>query len=206
MACLIRGCRHVPLTLESMRRFSRRLLLLATVPLTVLGTPAARAIAPTSDLALTASLSARTLAVTRGLDTVKVYDVAVGADKHPTPTGTFVVRKIVWNPAWVPPKEKWAKGKGPKDPGHPENPMKLVKLFFREPDYYVHGTDAVETLGQAASHGCLRMDPNEAGELGLMVMENGGVARDWDWVKGLLHLGQQRTVSLQRPTALTIVP
>jgi lipoprotein-anchoring transpeptidase ErfK/SrfK len=145
------------------------------------------------------------LTVTRGVDTVKVYDVAVGADHHPTPTGTFAVRKVVWNPSWVPPKEKWAQGKGPKDPGHPENPMKLVKLFFREPDYYIHGTDAVETLGQAASHGCLRMDPNDAGELGLMVMENGGVARDWDWVKGLLHLGQERTVSLQRPTPLTIV-
>jgi hypothetical protein len=83
--------------------------------------------------------------------------------------------------------------------------MKLVKLFFQEPDYYIHGTDAVETLGQAASHGCLRMEPNDAGEVGLMVMENGGVVRDWDWVKGLLHLGEQRTVSLQRPTALIIV-
>lgn len=188
-----------------MRRFSRSLLLHATLSLTVLGSAVARANAPTSELTLTASLSAKTLTVTRGLDTIAVYDVAVGADKHPTPAGTFVVRKIVWNPAWVPPKQTWAKGKGPKDPGHPENPMKLVKLFFREPDYYIHGTDAVETLGQAASHGCLRMDPNDAGELGLMVMENGGVARDWDWVKGLLHLGQQRTVSLERPTALTIV-
>ena len=188
-----------------MHRLRRSLLLLATIPLTVLGSAVARAVTPTYDLALTASLSARTLTVTRGIDTVKVYDVAVGADRHPTPPGTYAIRKIVWNPAWVPPKEKWAKGKGPKDPGHPENPMKLVKLFFREPDYYIHGTDAVETLGQAASHGCLRMDPNDAGELGLMVMENGGVARDWDWVKGLLHLGQQRTVSLQRPTTLTIV-
>ena len=192
--------------MDRMRRFSRSLLLLAAIAPTVPGSVVARAVTPTNDLALTASLGAKTLTVTRGMDTVKVYDIAVGADNHPTPTGTFAVRKIVWNPAWVPPKEKWAKGKGPKDPGHPENPMKLVKLFFREPDYYVHGTDAVETLGQAASHGCLRMDPNEAGELGLMVMENGGVARDWDWVKGLLHLGQQRTVSLQRPTALTIVP
>ena len=188
-----------------MRRFTRWLSLLATIPMIALGSAVARAIAPASDLALTASLSAKTLTVTRGVDTVTVYDVAVGADKHPTPTGTFMVRKIVWNPAWVPPKEKWAKGKGPKNPGHPENPMKLVKLFFREPDYYIHGTDAIETLGQAASHGCLRMDPNDAGELGLMVMENGGVARDWDWVKGLLHLGQERAVSLQRPTALRIV-
>ena len=188
-----------------MHRSSRSLLLLLAIPLTVLGSAVARAIAPAEDLTLTASLSAKTLTVVRGVDTVRVYDVAVGADKHPTPTGTFAIRKIVWNPAWVPPRERWARGKQAKDPGHPENPMKLVKLFFQEPDYYIHGTDAVETLGQAASHGCLRMDPGDAGEVGLMVMENGGVVRDWDWVKGLLHLGQQRTVSLQRPTALVIV-
>ena len=84
--------------------------------------------------------------------------------------------------------------------------MKLVKLFFQEPDYYIHGTDAVETLGQAASHGCLRMDPDEAGELALMVMNNAGIARDWDWVKGLLHLGESRTVSLQVPATMSIVP
>jgi lipoprotein-anchoring transpeptidase ErfK/SrfK len=188
-----------------MHRITRSLLLFATIPLAALTSPVARANVPATDLALTANLDAKTLIVMRGSDTVKVYDVAVGADNHPTPTGTFAIRKIVWNPAWVPPDEKWAKGKQPKHPGHPENPMKLVKLFFQEPDYYIHGTDAVESLGQAASHGCLRMDPNDAGELGLMVMENAGVSRDWDWVKGLLHLGQERTVSLQRPAPLTIV-
>jgi lipoprotein-anchoring transpeptidase ErfK/SrfK len=177
--------------------------------LLTLGTLSATAASPAraheGELSLTASISARTITVTRGTEVVKSYAVAVGADKHPTPTGRFVIRKLVWNPAWVPPDAKWAKGKQAKDPGHPENPMKLVKLFFQEPDYYIHGTDAVESLGQAASHGCLRMDPDEAGELALMVMDNAGIARDWDWVKGLLHLGETRTVSLQVPTTLDIV-
>jgi lipoprotein-anchoring transpeptidase ErfK/SrfK len=189
-----------------MHRLFRSLLLLAVLPLSALTSAAARTYAPDAELVLAASLSAKTLTVSRGGEVVKTYDIAIGADNHPTPTGTFAIRKIVWNPSWVPPKEKWAKGKQPMDPGHPENPMKLVKLFFQEPDYYIHGTDAVESLGQAASHGCLRMDPNDAGELGLMLMEYAGTARDWDWVKGLLHLGETRTVSLQRPTRLTITP
>ena len=50
------------------------------------------------------------------------------------------------------------------------------------------------------------MDPDDAGELALMVMENGGVSRDWDWVKGILHLGEERWVTLQRAAPLTIVP
>jgi murein L,D-transpeptidase YcbB/YkuD len=181
------------------------LLLGLGLALTVWTSIVARETVPTEGLALTASLSERTLTVRRGGETVKVYDVAVGTGKHPTPTGTYSIRKIVWNPAWVPPDQKWAEGKRPQGPGDPENPMRVVKIFFREPAYYIHGTYATGSLGSAASHGCLRMDPDEAGELALMVMENAGVSRDWDWVLGILHLGESRTVSLERPARLSIV-
>lgn len=63
-----------------------------------------------------------------------------------------------------------------------------------------------ESLGSAASHGCLRMDPDEAGEVALLVMENAGQFHDWDWVKGILHVGDARTVRLATPTPLTITP
>ena len=71
---------------------------------------------------------------------MKSYDVAVGAAEHPTPTGNFNIKKLVWNPAWVPPDVKWAKGSTAKSPGQAANPMKMVKIFFQEPDYYIHGT------------------------------------------------------------------
>jgi murein L,D-transpeptidase YcbB/YkuD len=196
--------RHLRLR-RSMRRLIGPVPLLALIPLIALMW-AARGSIPAEGLRLTASLSARTLTVRRGGETVKVYDIAVGTGRHPTPTGSYAIRRIVWNPAWVPPDSKWAEGKKPQGPGEPDNPMRTVKLFFREPTFYIHGTDAVGSLGRAASHGCLRMDPNDAGELGLMVMENGGVSRDWDWVKGILHLGEERTVSLQRPAPLSIEP
>ena len=193
-----------------MQRRSRSLIALFAVPLAgalVFGLGAARqSAAASSSLTLEASLSARTLTLMRDGEVVKTYPVAIGAQTHPTPTGSFNLKKIVWNPAWVPPDEKWARGKSAKGPGHPANPMKLVKIFFQEPDYYIHGTGAIESLGQAASHGCLRMDPNDAGEVALMVMENSGVARDWDWVKGVLGVGEQRTVSVQQAAPFTIVP
>jgi hypothetical protein len=151
-----------------------------------------------------ASLSERKLVLKRDGEVVKSYDVAVGAAAHPTPTGTFPIKKLVWNPAWVPPDVAWAKGSTAKEPGHPANPMKTVKIFFQEPDYYIHGTGAVESLGEAASHGCLRMDPNDAAEVALMVMENGGVTRDWDWVKNILGLGESKTVTFQQAAPLTI--
>jgi L,D-transpeptidase ErfK/SrfK len=186
-------------------RRTSSLLIALGLALTVWTSIVARETVPATALTLTASLSEKTLTVRRGSETVKVYDVAVGTGKHPTPTGTYAVRKIVWNPAWVPPDQKWAEGKRPQGPGEPDNPMKVVKIFFREPAYYIHGTGAVGSLGSAASHGCLRMDPDEAGELALMVMENAGVSRDWDWVMGILHLGESRTVALERPARLSIV-
>ena len=192
------------------RRRSRTLLVLIGLPVAaalVYGIPAAIAPAPAvSALTLEASLSDRKLTLKRDGETIKTYDVAIGAPDHPTPTGQFNIRKMVWNPAWTPPDQKWARGSTPKSPGHPANPMKAVKIFFNEPDYYIHGTGAVETLGEAASHGCLRMDPNDAAEVALMVMENGGVTRDWDWVKGVLGLGEQRVVTVQQTAPFTIVP
>jgi lipoprotein-anchoring transpeptidase ErfK/SrfK len=190
------------------RRTSSRIALFA-VPIAtalVIGLGALRIPirAPEDAVALTADLNTRKLTVTRGGEVIKEYDVAVGRPQYPTPTGSFAVQTIVWNPQWVPPDSKWARGKKPAAPGSPRNPMKLVKIFFQEPDYYIHGTGDLESLGEADSHGCLRMDPNQAGELALLLMDNSGVSRDWDWVKGILHLGSQRVVSLATPTTLTI--
>jgi murein L,D-transpeptidase YcbB/YkuD len=82
--------------------------------------------------------------------------------------------------------------------------MRAVKLFFHEPDYFIHGTNSPGSIGEAASHGCLRMQADDAAELALMVMENGGVARDWDWVKNILSLGETRTVNLDVAAPLVI--
>jgi len=190
------------------RRTSSRIALFA-VPIAtalVIGLGALRipTRAPEDAVALSADLNSRKLTVTRGGEVIKEYDVAVGKPQYPTPTGSFTIQKIVWNPKWVPPDSKWAQGKKPAAPGSPRNPMKLVKIFFQEPDYYIHGTGDLESLGEADSHGCLRMDPNEAGELALLLMDNSGVSRDWDWVKGILHLGDQHVVSLATPASLTI--
>jgi murein L,D-transpeptidase YcbB/YkuD len=190
------------------RRTSSRIALFA-VPIAtalVIGLGALRipTRAPEDAVALSADLNTRKLTVMRGGEVIKEYDVAVGKPQYPTPTGSFTIQKLVWNPQWVPPDSKWARNSKPAAPGSPRNPMKLVKIFFHEPDYYIHGTGDLESLGEADSHGCLRMDPNQAGELALLLMDNSGVTRDWDWVKGILHLGSQRVVSLATPTTLTI--
>ncbi|MBV9773692.1 MAG: L,D-transpeptidase family protein [Gemmatimonadetes bacterium] len=147
--------------------------------------------APTSRKAepvrLRVDLSERTLYVMRGDETVREYPVAIGQPAHPTPEGTFHIRRLVWNPAWVPPDAGWARGKTPKAPGHPNNPMVKVKIFFQEPDYYIHGTHAVDSLGQAESHGCVRMRNSDVVDVARIVMESGGSPRPPSWFQRVLN-------------------
>ena len=164
--------------------------------------------APPLEAALTlrADLRARILIVRRGDSTLKTYAVAVGQDRYPTPVGTFTISKIVWNPTWRPPPgAEWAKGKTAKGPGDPGNPMKVVKIFFQDPDYYIHGTGDVESLGSAASHGCLRMDPAEVADLAKLIMEHGGAPHDENWFWRILHSRrEEKVVYLDNPVSLTI--
>jgi lipoprotein-anchoring transpeptidase ErfK/SrfK len=158
----------------------------------------------TGPLRLEARLSERKLYVLDGTQAT-AYDVSVGKNERPTPRGSFRIKKIVWNPAWVPPDERWARGKAPQPPGAAKNPMKVVKIFFREPDYYIHGTDDLESLGAAASHGCLRMHPDDAYRVARYLMEHGGQPRDEGWFARVLHFRREtKTVYLDAPVALTV--
>jgi lipoprotein-anchoring transpeptidase ErfK/SrfK len=132
-------------------------------------------------LTMAASTEKKILVVRIGGVDVRQFNVAVGTKAHRTPMGRFTVRHIVWNPAWVPPKAGWAKGKKPAAPGDPKNPMRAVKIFFQEPDYYIHGTNDEESIGSAASHGCIRMVETDAVALARYLMEHAGVPHEDDW-------------------------
>jgi lipoprotein-anchoring transpeptidase ErfK/SrfK len=157
-------------------------------------------------LLVTADLSKRRLTVLQGDKVLKTYQVSVGQPRYPTPTGTYTIKKIIWNPSWhPPPNSAWARGKSAKGPGEPGNPMKVVKIFFREPDYYIHGTGDLESLGEAESHGCLRMDPDQVADLAKLIMEHGGQPRDENWFWRIIHSRrEQKVVYLDNPVSMTV--
>ena len=160
--------------------------------------------ASAEDLRLEVDLSTRQLSAWAGPNIVHSYRVAVGSDEKPTPTGTFKIRKLIWNPGWVPPDEKWARGKDPKDPGDPDNPMKRVKIFFQEPDYYIHGTADKDSMGKAESHGCVRMTPSEVTELAKLVMTYGGKSMPEPWYRRILHRRTTKVIYLEKPIVIHI--
>ncbi|HEX6939985.1 MAG TPA: L,D-transpeptidase [Longimicrobiales bacterium] len=123
---------------------------------------------------LRVDLSERRLYVIEEGETVKSYPIAVGLPSHPTPTGSFRTGRIVWNPGWNPPNSPWARGERPRAPGDPKNPMRGVKIYFREPSYFIHGTNDPGSIGEAASHGCIRMTEGDAKNLARRIEAAGG--------------------------------
>ena len=160
--------------------------------------------AATAELRLEVDLSERELLAVVDGDVAKRYLVSVGKDSYPTPRGSFKIRKVVFNPSWKPPDSKWARGKTAKAPGHPDNPMKLVKIFFKEPDYYIHGTDADESLGRDESHGCLRMNTGDVEELTRLVMEHGGKPMPEPWYRRIFRRRTTKVIYLQVPVPMQI--
>jgi lipoprotein-anchoring transpeptidase ErfK/SrfK len=199
-----------------MRIFVRPLLVSAVISAGIVSavafTPAAKARTSTgtgrTETAphLVADLSDKILYLKSGDSTLEMFDIADGQAKYPTPRGAFKIKKLTWNPSWRPPDSDWAKKKTAKPPGHPQNPMKVVKIFFKEPDYYIHGTGDVESLGSAESHGCIRMAPDDVMKVGKWVMEHGGSPQQENWFLRILHSRrEEKVIYLSNPVPIEVV-
>ena len=158
-----------------------------------------------ANFALVVDVSDRRLYVMSGDDVVQTFPVSVGDEGYDTPTGSFTIRRMIWNPSWTPPASAWARDKKYEAPGSPGNPMGRVKMFFREPDYYIHGTGLASSLGNARSHGCLRMRNIDAVQLARLVMINGGGTQDQSWYEQTIaNPTNLREVNLPRPVTIRV--
>ncbi len=82
------------------------------------------------------------------------YPVAIGKKGWETPTGTFTVINMDKNPGWINPFTN------EKVPPGPKNPLGVAWIGFFISDgseIGFHGTPGEELIGQAVSHGCVRM-------------------------------------------------
>jgi hypothetical protein len=87
----------------------------------------------------------------------KVYRISVGQVGYDTPAGLYNVRNKAVNPSWFVPNKPWAGDlAGKVIPPGPDNPIKARWMGIYD-GAGIHGTDAVASIGQRASHGCIRM-------------------------------------------------
>jgi lipoprotein-anchoring transpeptidase ErfK/SrfK len=108
-----------------------------------------------------------------GGELVAYYPASVGSTEKPAPTGTYGVRRAMFNPTYtydpkfafkgVKAKEKVEIAEGPR------NPVGSVWIDLTKASYGIHGTAHPETIGKSESHGCVRLTNWDATELGHMV-------------------------------------
>lgn len=99
-----------------------------------------------------------TLTLYKGLKRAKRYEVAVGKVGMDTPAGLYRIQNKAENPDWQVPDSDWAGDlAGTLVKGDdPTNPIKARWMGIYD-GAGIHGTDANDSIGSAASHGCIRM-------------------------------------------------
>jgi lipoprotein-anchoring transpeptidase ErfK/SrfK len=98
------------------------------------------------------------LTLYKKLKPAKTYSIAVGQVGLETPAGLYHIQNKAVNPAWNVPNSSWAGSlAGQVIPGGaPNNPLKARWMGIFD-GAGIHGTDAIGSIGTAASHGCIRM-------------------------------------------------
>lgn len=106
---------------------------------------------------LIVNIPARKIALVEDGRVVKIYSVAVGKKSTPSPTGSFRIASHVVNPMWSHAGKVVAPG--------PFNPVGTRWMSLGYKGYGIHGTNHPESIGHAASHGCIRMRNHDVEEL-----------------------------------------
>ena len=115
-------------------------------------TPAPQQVTPAPSAVkriIVVSLEDRKLALIEDGQVKKVYTVAVGKPSTPSPTGTFTIERRVANPTYHHSGRTVLPGPG--------NPVGTRWMGLSKHGYGIHGTNEPNSIGKAASHGCIRM-------------------------------------------------
>jgi len=121
-----------------------------------------------NDLGYTIVVSLTDLKLTLydGIKVDRTYPVAAGQPAYPTPPGDWTIVNKAVNPTWTnPAPDGWGAGMPGFIPGGPGNPLGTRALYLDAPGIRIHGTSDPGSIGNYASHGCIRMLPADVEEL-----------------------------------------
>jgi lipoprotein-anchoring transpeptidase ErfK/SrfK len=107
-------------------------------------------------------LRERRVYVYRGDRVETSYPVAIGKPSTPTPTGTFQVFQMIKDPIW---RNPWT-GQVTRPGANSALGLRWIG-FNQRPNGIIgfHGTPTVNSIGRAASNGCVRMRNEHVVEL-----------------------------------------
>jgi L,D-transpeptidase ErfK/SrfK len=100
---------------------------------------------------------------TRTPGLVRTYPVGIGDEGTETPEGVFTVVDKKKNPSWyVPESIRQERPELPRVvPPGPDNPLGTHALRLSSDSILIHGTNRPYAVGRKASHGCIRLYPED---------------------------------------------
>lgn len=107
------------------------------------------------------SVPDRKLAVIEGGKVIRTFPISVGASVSPSPTGELHIVRRLTNPTYYHP--------GVVIPAGANNPLGPRWIGLSQNGYGIHGTNRPESVGHAASHGCIRLRNRDIKQLFEMV-------------------------------------
>jgi lipoprotein-anchoring transpeptidase ErfK/SrfK len=101
----------------------------------------------------------------KNLQLARTYSIAVGQQGLETPAGLYDIQDKQVDPTWHVPNSDWAGDLAGKTvPPGPDDPLKARWMGFNG-SAGIHGTAELDSLGSAASHGCIRMSVPDVEDL-----------------------------------------
>ncbi len=95
--------------------------------------------------------------------TVQTFPISIGREGWQTPSGSTAIVLKRKHPTWTVPAS--IRAEDPKLPATvppgPNNPLGQYALNLGWAGYAIHGTNAPSSIGKPASHGCMRMYPED---------------------------------------------
>ena len=125
--------------------------------LAILATATTEVFAEGATRRLIVSIPDRKIVLIEDGQVVKIYPIAVGKKSTPSPSGNFHIASRVVKPSWY----QAGKVVGPG----PANPVGTRWMGLGYKGYGIHGTNMPNSIGKAASHGCIRMRNHDVEEL-----------------------------------------
>jgi L,D-transpeptidase ErfK/SrfK len=125
--------------------------------LAILAAASAEVFAEGGTRRLVISIPDRKIALLEDGRVVKVYAIAVGKRRTPSPNGNFHIASRIVKPTWFQPGKVVGPG--------PANPLGTRWMGLGYKGYGIHGTNRPTSIGKAASHGCIRMRNQDVEEL-----------------------------------------
>lgn len=93
------------------------------------------------------------------------YPCAVGMPQYPTPTGAWRIVLKRYMPTWVNPGDAWGAGMPAVIGPGPGNPLGTRAMNLNADGIRIHGTENINSIGTAASHGCIRLQRKNVEQL-----------------------------------------